>query len=234
MSLKSIAIDTQLNWLASSELRNDNSAARFLPHGFGAYLVILLPLGIDRGVPIEQYSFSTRTIQDLNARVYFWNQYGIVNGNPPPENLEHITYREIAQQLGLPYDATFNSEAIFKAYGNHWPPHLGGSEAFDKAFIQSLVALLGADTATYFYGDAEDGKYHFTDDGLESWFESGIATDLDDILQQENDFPTYTFATDHSWCLYHQEDASWLVLGCSRSLAETIAASVALESFTIS
>ena len=73
-----------LDWLP---LANDAPALTKLPLGFAAYLKLLPPLGIDRSVPVVDYSFAARTMEQLNARAAFWNQYGIVGGQPAPDRL---------------------------------------------------------------------------------------------------------------------------------------------------
>ncbi|MCB2377470.1 hypothetical protein LGH70_07750 [Hymenobacter sp. BT635] len=234
MSLQSVTISDQVDWLAIPTPGPDSSLKEYLPRGFAAYLKILTPLGIDRRIPLNNYSFSSRSIDALNNRVNFWNTYRIVGGRPAPENLEPISYRELAASLGVAYDASFDAAAISRQYNGYWPPNLGGSDTLEAAFSQKLVAALGAATPTYFYGSLDDGNYHFTaDNDLTDWLELGVAADLGPVFQRDRDYPSYAFAADHSWCLRHPEDAGWLLLGCSTQLRESLHTCAALELFDL-
>ena len=74
-----VTITDQLTWLPD----HAGSAAPTvpgLPAGYEAYLKLLPPLGIDRSVPIAEYSFARGSVAELNARVAFWNKHGIVQG----------------------------------------------------------------------------------------------------------------------------------------------------------
>ncbi|TGE27995.1 hypothetical protein [Hymenobacter metallicola] len=234
MGLQSVTIKHQVDWLSASTLRHESPLKEALPPGFAVYLKILTPLGIDRRIPLADYSFSTRSIEALNNRVNFWNTYQIVGGFPAPENLEPITYHEIATSLGVPYNASFDTAAIRQQYNGHWPPNLGSSNALEAAFVQELVAVQGATTPTYFYGTIDDGNYRFTDDNdVVDWLELGIAADLSPIMQRDPDYPSYVFAADHSWCLRHPEDAGWLLLVCSKQLYNAIYTHSTLEYFNL-
>lgn len=234
MSLQSVTITDQVDWLATPAPGPDSPLQDALPSGFAAYLKILTPLGIDRRIPLADYSFSTRSIEALNNRVKFWNTYQIVGGRPMPENLEPISYREVAASLGVTYDAAFDDSTIFRHYNGHWPPNLGSSKSLEMAFIQELLAVLGATTPTYFHGTIDDGNYRFTDDNdVVDWLDLGVAADLSYIMQRDPDYPSYAFAADHSWCLRHPEDAGWLLLGCSEQLRSTLRARPALEFFDL-
>ncbi|MCB2409063.1 hypothetical protein [Hymenobacter lucidus] len=234
MSLQSVTITDQVDWLATPTLGPDSSLREALPRGFAAYLKILTPLGIDRRIPLADYSFSTQSIEALNNRVNFWNTYQIVGGRPAPENLTPISYREIAASLDVAYDASFDVGAIRHQYNGHWPPNLGYNDVLEAAFIQELVAALGASTPTYFYGSLDDGNYRFTTgNDLTDWLELGVVADLGPVFQRDLDYPSYAFAADHSWCLRHPEDAGWLLLGCSESVRNVLHAQPSLEFFDL-
>ena|GEM_PF-5955332 len=111
---RTLVSDTSpLDWLALSERAG-------LPPGFEAYLHLLPALGIDRSVPVGEYPFDTRTLEQLNARVAFWNTHGIHLGQPAPARLTPIMYRDVAAELGLAYTPAFGNAAIRRAYGG-WP-----------------------------------------------------------------------------------------------------------------
>ena len=150
-----VTITDQLDWLPEHA---GTATAPGLPAGYGAYLKLLPPLGIDRSVPIAEYSFACGSVAELNARVAFWNKYGIVQGQPAASHLQPITHQELATSLGLPYNVEFDSAAISRAYGGHWPPYLGSSSLFTAAFAQRLTQAMGPATEAYFYGSQEEGN----------------------------------------------------------------------------
>lgn len=231
MSLQSITITDQLDWLPTIPSAAA-PVAPGLPQGYTAYLRILPPLGIDRSIPIAEYSLAKKTVAELNARVAFWNKYWIVQGQPSPSRLTPISYREVATSMGLAYDALFSSADIARAYGA-WPPNLGSSPALEKAFVQQLLQVLGPATETYFYGSAEDGNGRWGDDGFrEDWLQFGLTADLPSIYESNNQSPTYIFAADRAWCFYQSELAD-LVVGCNISLAQALLAQPGLEALPL-
>jgi hypothetical protein len=233
MPLSRVAIASQLAWLPENA---SGAAAAWpgVPAGYGAYLKLLLPLGIDSSVPIAGYSFACSTVAALNARAAFWNNYGIVAGQPTASRLQPITHREVAATLGLPYDADFGRAAISRAYGGHWPPHLGSSALLTEAFAQQLAQLLGPATGAYFYGSPEEGNYSWDASGSPvSWLEMGTLADLPAVYRRDGAFPTYVFAADHSWCLYQAEDEEWLAFGGTVDLADVLLAQQDLETFRL-
>ncbi|NVO86398.1 hypothetical protein [Hymenobacter terrestris] len=167
-------------------------------------------------------------MDQLNARAAFWNTHGIQLGQPAPERLTPITYREVADELGLAYTPDFDNAAIHRAYGG-WPPHLGTSCALELARLPQLVSVLGAQTATYFFGSVDEGNYRWDADGMPvDWLEQGAAVDLLDLVAEGIGWPTYLFAANHDWCFYQGED-QWLAIGCSAVLAQALQAQPALE-----
>lgn len=228
MSLRPIAITGQLDWLTISR---ENSAHNLfgLPQIFEAYLKVLLPLGIDPSIPIADYSFAKRTVADLNIRAAFWNQHGIVNGQPNPLRLKGITYREVADALGLEYDAEFDSNSISRFYGE-WPPHLGSSATLNEAFVQQLAYTLGPESDAYFYGSTDAGNYDWDKDGFPTdWLESGTVGDSLEVYRRDGQLPTYTFANNHAWCLYQSESIDSLVIGCAAHMAQALLTNPKLE-----
>ncbi|MCB2380541.1 hypothetical protein LGH70_23305 [Hymenobacter sp. BT635] len=203
-----------------------------LPLGFAAYLKLLPPLGIDRSVPMVNYSFAVRTVEQLNARAAFWTKHGIVTGQPAPDRLTPISYRQVAAEMGVAYTPEFGNVAIQRAYGG-WPPHLGSSLSLEVALVQQLVAVLGSQTDTYFFGSEDEGNYRWDTEGFPTdWLEQGKARDLVDLYQQERRWPTYTFAADRAWCLYQGEDQE-LVLGCSLTLAQQLLTHPTVEAWRL-
>ncbi len=229
MSRCPVTDPSPLDWLP---LARDVPAVSGLPLGFAAYLKLLPPLGIDRSVPLVNYSFAARTVEQLNARAAFWTAHGIVGGQPAPDRLTPITYRQVATDLGVAYTPAFGNEAIHRAYGG-WPPHLGSSLALEVAFAQQLVAVLGPQTDTYFFGSVDEGNYRWDAQGLPTdWLAQGPAGDLVDLYQQERRWPTYTFAADRAWCLYQGEDQE-LALGCSLAMAQQLQTHPTLETWPL-
>ena len=232
MPLSQVAITSQLAWLP--ENMSGATALPELPAGYGAYLKLLLPLGIDTSVPLADYSFARNTVAELNARAAFWHKHGIVMGQPTASRLQPITHRAVAAALGLPYDAAFSSAAIRQAYGGHWPLHLDSSSLLTEAFAQQLAQLLGAATETYFYGSPEEGNADWDASGLPvSWLRMGTLADLPTVYRRDGVFPTYVFAADHSWCLYQAEDEDWLAFGGTTGLADVLLAQQDLAAFRL-
>lgn len=229
MSRRPVPDTSPLDWLS---LADDVPTVSGLPLGFAAYLKLLPPLGIDRSVPVGDYSFAVRTVAQLNARAAFWTTYGIVEGRPAPDRLNPITYRQVAADLGMAYTPAFGNAAIHRAYGG-WPPHLGSSLALEVAFAQQLVAVLGPETDTYFFGSVNEGNYRWeAQDQPTDWLEQGQARDVVDLYQQERQWPTYTFAADRAWCLYQGEDQE-LGLSCSLAIAQQLLTHPMLESWPL-
>jgi hypothetical protein len=233
MPLRPVTITNQLAWLP----RNTGAAAaalQELPARYEAYLKLLPPLGIDRDVPIADYSFARRTVAELNARAAFWNTYGIVQGQPMASHLQQISYQQVAATLGLPYNADFDAATIRRAYGGHWPPHLGISPLFMEAFAHRLAQILGPATAVYFFGSQEEGGTRWDSEGFPiDWLEMGTLADLQEVYRRDGAFPTYVFATDRSWCLYQTELTEWLALGCTTELAAALLAQADVETFRL-
>jgi len=228
MSLHLVSITEQLDWLS---INRKNAAKNLfgLPLVFDAYLKILLPLGIDHSIPIATYSFAKRTVADLNFRAAFWNQHDIINGQPSPEHLESITYREVADILGLKYNSEFDSNSIRRFYGE-WPPHLGSSPALNEAFVQQLAQALGPESDAYFYGSVDEGNYDWDEDGFPTdWLELGTAGDLLEVYRRDGQLPTYTFVTNHTWCLYQAESTDSVVIGCATHVAQILLTNPELE-----
>ena len=233
MSLYPIPISEQLDWLA---INRDNAANNLfgLPAIFEAYLKILPPLGIDYSVPIADYSFTKRTVADLNVRAVFWNQHNIINGQPNPEHLESITYREVAGILGLKYNAEFDSNSIRRFYGE-WPPHLGSSTALNEAFAQQLAQTLGPESDAYFHGSIDEGNYDWDNDGFPTdWLELGTVGDLLIVHRRDGQLPTYTFSTNRAWCLYQSESTDSVVIGCAAHVAQALLTNPCLEVLLVS
>ena len=227
MCRQPVALTDQLTWLPVAA-GTSADAAPGLPIGYAAYLKVLPPLGIDHSIPIAEYSFAQKTVSELNARVAFWDKYGISQGQPAASKLVGITYREVATSLGLVYDAQFGSAAIVRAYGG-WPPHLGSSPALQAAFLQQLTRALGATTPAYFYGSAAEGNGDWDKDGFPiDWLQQGQLADLPGVVGEGGLLPTYCFAADHSWCCYQGELAD-LVVGCAAPLARVLLAQPGLE-----
>lgn len=227
MSRCTVSDLSPLDWLP---LASEVPAVSGLPLGFAAYLKLLPPLGIDRSVPVATYSFKARTVEQLNARAAFWTTYGIVGGQPAPDRLTPITYRQVAAELGVAYTPAFGNEAISRADGG-WPPHLGSSLALEVAFAQQLIAVLGPQTDTYFFGSVGEGNYRWdAQDMPTDWLEQGQAGDVVDLYQQERRWPTYTFAADRAWCLYQGEDQE-LALDCSLATAQQLQTHPTLEAW---
>ncbi len=233
MPAHAVPITDQLAWLPA----HTGIAAKILPAlpaGYEAYLKLLPPLGIDRSIPVTEYSFACRTVAELNARAAFWNEYEIVQGQPTASRLQRISYQEIATSLGLRYDADFGNAAISRAYGGQWPPHLGSSPLLMEAFAQQLALLIGATTAAYFYGSQDEGNSDWGSDGLPAdWLAMGPLADLPKVYRRDSTFPTYVFAADHSWCLYQAESVEWLALGCTTSLADGLLRQADVEAFRL-
>jgi hypothetical protein len=233
MPLRPVTITTQLTWLPG----NAGVAAAGLPElpdRYEAHLKLLPPLGIDRSVPIADYSFARHTVAALNARAAFWNTYGIVQGQPTASRLQRISYQEVAGTLGLPYNVDFDAAAISRAYGGQWPPHLGSSPLLIEAFAQRLAQIVGSTSVVYFYGSQEEGRARWDSDGFPAdWLEMGTLADLPEIYRRNDAFPTYVFAADHSWCLYQTELTEWLALGCTADLANVLLAQAELEAFRL-
>ena len=219
-----------LAWLP---LSNDTPNVSGLPLGFAAYQRLLPALGIDRSIPLDAYSFAARTVDQLNARATFWTVHGIQHGQPAPGRLTPITYRQVAAELGMPFTPAFGNEAIRRAHGD-WPPHLGSSLGLEVALAQHLVDVLGPQLDTYFYGSVAEGAYRWGAEGMPTdWLEQGRAQDVVDLYRQERRWPTYTFAADHTWCLYQGEEPEWLALGCSAEMAQTLRTQTAVESLPL-
>jgi hypothetical protein len=231
MTLQALPLTDQLSWLPTHPQQAAAACAR-LPSGYEAYLKLLSPLGIDPSVPIAAYSFAKRTLADLNARAAFWDTYHIQQGQPEPARLRPITYREVSARLGLAYEATLDSAAIQRYYGE-WPPHLGSSAALTEAFVRQLVHLLGPQQPAYLYGSADEGNGVWDAEGFrQDWFAQGHVLDLVTVFQQQGQLPTYCFAADHAWCLY-QGEVDWLVLGCAAPLAQALLQEPTIEAFRL-
>jgi hypothetical protein len=231
MTLRTLPITDQLGWLPTHP-QQAAAACSALPSGYDVYLKLLSPLGIDPSVPITSYSFAKRTSADLNARAAFWNTYHIERGQPDPARLQPISYREVSTRLDLAYDATLDSGAIRRHYGE-WPPHLGSSPALEEAFVRQLVHILGPQQPAYCYGSAEEGNGVWDAEGFrQDWLAQGQVADLVPEFRQQGQLPTYCFAPDHAWCLY-QGEAGWAVLGCSASLAQAFLEEATIEAFRL-
>ncbi|WP_426061914.1 hypothetical protein [Hymenobacter sp. B1770] len=229
MSRAPVSDLSPLDWLP---LTDDVPAVSGLPPGFAAYRKLLPPLGVDRSIPLTTYPFKAHGVAQLNARVAFWNAHGIVLGQPAPDRLTPITYRQVAAELGVAFTPAFGNEAISRAYGG-WPPHLGSSQALEVAFAQQLVDVLGPQGDAYFFGSVAEGAYRWDAQGLPTdWLERGKAEDVVDFYQQERRWPTYTFAVDQTWCLYQGEDQE-LALGCSVAMSHTLQAHPTLETWSL-
>ena len=229
MSQRPVFDTSVLDWLP---LDKGVPAVSGLPLGFATYLQFLPPLGIDRSVPVADYSFATRTVAQLNARAAFWTKHGLVGGQPAPERLTPVTYRQVDAEIGVAYTPAFDNEAIHRAYGG-WPPHLGSSLDLEVAFAQQLVAVLGPQTDAYFFGSVDEGNYRWDAQGLPTdWLEKGPAEEAVYLYRQERRWPTYTFAVNRTWCLYQGEDQE-LVLGCSVAMGQTLQAHPTLETWFI-
>ena len=229
MSRCSVSDLAPLDWLP---LADNVPAISGVPLGFGSYLNLLPPLGVDRSIPVATYSFQARTVEQLNARAAYWNTHGIHHGQPAPDRLTPITYRQVAAELGVAFAPTFGNEAIARAFGG-WPPHLGSSLALEVAFAQQVVEVLDPQTDTYFFGSVAEGASRWDGQGLPAdWLERGRAEDLLDLYQQERRWPTYTFAANRTWCLYQGEDQE-LALGCSLAIAQQLQAHPELETWPL-
>ena len=226
--LQEVVTTDQLDWLKLPPAAPGQGHG--LPAGFEAYLKLLLPIGIDRSIPLEEYSPKRSTVAEMNARAAFWRKYNIGGPSKTDAKLTPIKYSELATIWGVPYDKDFTPERITKAYGE-WPPNLRESDKLNKQFIQFLTQALGSSTPTYFSGTVDNGDYHWMGGFPADWLELGTAADLTQIYQRDEQFPGNVFDTKHTWCLSHTEFNDYLVLGCPAAIAHELSSHSAIESF---
>ena len=109
-------------------------------------------------------------------------------------------------------------------------PHLGSSPTLNEAFLQQLAQTLGPESDACFYGSVDEGNYDWDENGFPiEWLESGIVGDLLEVYRRDGQLPTYTFATNHAWCLYQSESIDLLVIGCAAHMAQTLLINPKLE-----
>ncbi len=113
--LQEVAITNQLDWL--KYIPSIPRQGHCLPDGFDAYLKLLLPVGIDHSIPLEEYSPKRSTVTEMNARAAFWRKYDISGPSETDDKLTPIRYAELAKIWNVPYDKDFTSESIVKACG---------------------------------------------------------------------------------------------------------------------
>jgi hypothetical protein len=154
--LQEVVIIDQLNWLKLHPVTSGQGHG--LPIGFEAYLKLLLPIGIDRSIPLEEYSPKRSTVAEMNARAAFWRKYDIDGSSKTDDKLIPIKYSQLAKIWSIPYDKDSTPERIIKAYGE-WPPNLRESSKLNEHFIQLLTQALGSSTPTYFSGTVDNGDY---------------------------------------------------------------------------
>ena len=198
--LKRIATLEQLDWVLKGA--RSNSEVHQLPRGFYAYIKILLPIGIDRSMPLQEYPAKGNSIATLNARADFWNRYGICLGHPSPEKLEATTNKEIAKLFGVEYNADFSSSLIAQTFGE-WPPNLGINCVLSSQFIQILIQLLGQHQQVYFAGTIDNGDYQWDNEMPVDWLEEGVVADLLSIYKRHEIYAQCMFPANHAWFLNH-------------------------------
>lgn len=228
--LQEVAITDQLNWLKQGPFTSGQG--HWLPDGFDAYLKLLLPVGIDYSIPLEEYSPKRSTVAEMNARAAFWRKYDIGGPSSTADKLTPIKYSELAKIWDVPYDKDFTSGKIIKACGE-WPPNLRESNKLTEQFIQVVTQIVGPSTPTYFSGTIENGDYHWVNDLPTDWIELGIAADLVQVYQRDGQFPGDVFDTKHTWCLSYMEFTDYLILGCSAAIAQEISNHPEIESFRL-
>lgn len=226
--LQEVVITDQLDWLKLHPATPGQGHA--LPTGFGAYLKLLLPVGIDHSIPLEEYSPKRSTVAEMKARAAFWRKYGIGDPLKTDTKLIHIKYSELAKIWSVPYDKDFTPERIIKAYGE-WPLNLRKSGKLNEQFIQFLTQALGSSTPTYFSGTVDNGDYHLMNGFPADWLELGTAADLTQVYQRDGQFPGKVFDKKHSWCLSHTEFTDYLVLGCPVAIAHKLDRHPTIEGF---
>ena len=226
--LQEIAITDQLDWLKHGPFTSGQG--HWLPNGFDAYLKLLLPVGIDYSIPLEEYSPKRSTIAEINARAAFWRKYDIDGPSATDDKLTPIKYSELARIWNIPYDKEFTSEKIIKACGE-WPPNLRESTKLNEQLIQLLSQVLGPLTLTYFSGTIENGDYHWVDGLPADWLELGTAVDLLQVYQRDKQLPGDVFDIKHTWCLTHMEFTDYLILGCPAATAHELSSHPEIESF---
>lgn len=202
-----------------------------LPDDFDTYIKILMPICIDKGMPIEDYSFKSKSIEELNKRVEFWNRHGIVDGHPAKDRLERITYEELANRLNIPFSKDIDSQLIWNL-AKGWPPNLGSLVEEDIKALDEIISNVGATAPTYFFGDVLDGKGLHENEGIVDWLFLGKLSELKALYVERNqDFPSYFFAENMEWCFFHPEDESYLLLGCAEAVAKRLLKNELIECF---
>lgn len=221
-----------VDWINKSlDLKGFGKVSNLLPSSFDSYIKILLPICIDKEVPIEEYSFNTKSIEDLNKRVRFWNKYGIINERPAKDRLEKISYTELSKELNIPYNKYIDTQSIWDI-DKAWRPNLGSLLEEELDTLNKIISIIGAETPTFFFGDVLDGKGFHENDDVVDWLVYGKLSEILTIYSEQNqDFPSYFFAENKEWCFSHPEDQSYLLLGCGEELAKQFLQCDSLECF---
>jgi hypothetical protein len=196
-------------------------------------LKILLPIGIDRRIPIAEYSFKSSSIAEMNAREAFYRKYDLGGPTATDDHLTPITYRELAQYWGIPYTSSFTPGNVSTHLGG-WPPNLREIKQLNEAFVQLLIQVIGPAAPVYFSGSVDNGDYHWVNDSPADWLEIGTVSDLAHLYQRDGQFPSYIFDPIHACCLIHIELSEYMFLGCSSCLADAIDAYPVLEMLRLS
>ncbi len=155
---------------------------------------------------------------------YFKLYFPIIVENEETGQSKKITYREIAELGGLPFDNNFSA----KSFPTYITPFITASEKDEYEMIASLEATLDNDLPIIFYGlGGENLPEKFT----QPWASLGKISSLTNIVKAMNEFakmeivnfPSYIFPQDKSWLIGNVVlQSGVLVMGCGEDLAKKI------------
>ncbi|WP_242919697.1 hypothetical protein [Pontibacter liquoris] len=221
-----------VDWISKGvDQEGFGKVSNLLPSCFNSYIKILMPICIDKKMPIKEYSYNAKSVEDLNKRVEFWNKYGIINGHPAKDRLERTSYKELSKELNIPYNKHIDTQSIWNI-DKQWPPNLGSLLEEDIETLNEIISIIGAATPTFFFGDVLDGKGFQENDDVVDWLFFGELSELTTVyVEQNQDFPSYFFAENKAWCFCHPEDQGFLLLGCGEEVAKKVLKSESIECF---
>jgi hypothetical protein len=170
---------------------------------------------------------------------HYFTIYFPVGLKDDQEQVNPVTYRELAELSSLPYEEGFAYSRLIDKYKG-LPADFVVMKDKDALFMQQLVQVLDPTEPCTYYGFGDDVLKEVY---MQPWLLRGHSTDLPALFADLNEenyhdwnfFPEYIFSDRKRWCIGNKVFQSGLfVIGCYADTAEKIRAQHEFEYMEIS
>ncbi|GGF06512.1 hypothetical protein [Hymenobacter cavernae] len=202
-----------LKWLRGSVSdRSDIESLKvkhLLPNTYSAYIALLPSVGIIDGFPFNEVDPNTISIEQINANVKVWNEYGIYSFNSTP-NYSKTRFSKLAKMFELPYDLSMQRTLPWRKRGfaileQDTLDNLRG--ILKQIFLTNKVNLYIEDYWRWYE------VYNLLPHSKEVIYRANIDEFIHFFSTSFFDASLYLLPDDRSWCLMNIENGFCPVIG---------------------